>query len=89
MAENNTNPQDANIIVLTDDLGNEVEFEYLDTVEYNDCEYIVLMENVEDTDEAVILKIENVDDENESYVGVDNDEIIDAVFEIFKERFKN
>ncbi|MCH5300877.1 MAG: DUF1292 domain-containing protein [Ruminococcus sp.] len=81
--------EEANIIVLTDDEGNDVEFEFLDTVEYEGNEYIVLMENVEDTEEVIILKIENLDDENENYVGVDDEETLNAVFKIFKERFKD
>ncbi len=81
--------EEANIIVLTDDEGNDVEFEFLDTVEYEGSEYIVLMENVEDTEEVIILKIESLDDENENYVGVDDEETLNAVFKIFKERFKD
>lgn len=81
--------EEANIIVLTDDEGNDVEFEFLDTVEYEGNEYIVLMENVEDTEEVIILKIESLDDENENYVSVDDEETLNAVFKIFKDRFKN
>lgn len=81
--------EEANIIVLTDDEGNDVEFEFLDTVEYEGNEYIVLMENVEDTEEVIILKIESLDDENENYVGVDDEETLNKVFQIFKERFKD
>ena len=81
--------EEASIIVLTDDEGNDVEFEFLDTIEYEGDEYIVLMENVEDNDEVVILKIESLDDENENYVGVDDEETLNAVFKIFKDRFKD
>ncbi len=81
--------EETNIIVLTDDEGNDVEFEFLDTVEYEGNEYIVLMENVEDTEEVIILKIESLDDENENYVGVDDEETLNAVFKIFKDRFKD
>lgn len=81
--------EEANIIVLTDDEGNDVEFEFLDSVEYEGDEYIVLMENVEDTDEVIILKIENIDDENENYVGVEDENVLNAVFKIFKDRFKD
>lgn len=81
--------EEANIIVLTDDEGNDVEFDFLDTIEYEGDEYIVLIENVEDNDEVVILKIESLDDENENYVGVDDEETLNAVFKIFKDRFKD
>lgn len=81
--------EEASIIVLTDDEGNDVEFEFLDTIEYEGDEYIVLMENVEDNDEVVILKIESLDDENENYIGVDDGETLNAVFKIFKDRYKD
>lgn len=81
--------EEANIIVLTDDDGNDVEFEYLDTVEFEGSEYIVLIENTEDADEAVILKIESLDDENETYVGVEDEDVLNSVFKIFKDRYKD
>lgn len=81
--------EEANIIVLTDDEGNDVEFEYLDTVEFEGSEYIVLIENTEDADEAVILKIESLDDENETYVGVEDEDVLNSVFKIFKDRYKD
>ena len=81
--------EEANIIVLTDDEGNDVEFEFLDTVEYDGDEYIILMENVEDNDEVIVLKIENLDDENENYVGGEDEAFLDAVFNIFKDRYKD
>ena len=81
--------EEANIIVLTDDEGNDVEFDFLDTIEYEGDEYIVLIENVEDNDEVVILKIESLDDENENYIGVDDEETLNAVFKIFKDRYKD
>ena len=78
------NEEEALLIELTDEDGNTAEFEYLDTIAYDGEEYVVLIENVEDADGAIILKIESVDDETENYVGVDDDELLDEVFEIFK-----
>lgn len=83
------NQEEANLIVLTDDQGNDVEFEFLDTVEYQGDEYIILMENVEDSDEVIILKIESLDDENENYVGIEDEKVLNTIFEIFKERYKD
>lgn len=80
-----------NIIILTDENGNDVSFEFLDLIEYKDEEYVVLLpadEEGEDT-EVVILKLESYSEEEESYVGVESEEILDAVFQIFKEKFKN
>lgn len=80
-----------NIIVLNDEYGNEVNFEFLDLIEYNGEEFIVLLP-CDDSDEAaevVILKVEDVDSNEESYVSVDDENVLNAVFEIFKDRFKD
>ena len=84
-----------NIVILNDEDGNEVKFEFLDLVELDNEEYVVLLpmteEGEEDEGEGVILKVEDTDDESEeeSYVSIDDEEILNKVFEIFKEKFKD
>lgn len=78
-----------NIIVLNDDDGNEIEFEFLDLIPYRGKEYVVLLPVSDEADEVVILQLEEVDDETESYISVDNKLTLQAVFEIFKERAKD
>ena len=81
-----------NIIVLNDEDGNEVKFEFLDLIELDGEEYIVLLPTEEDDEdgEVVILKVEDTDSEDEeSYVSVEDEEILNKVFEIFKEKFKD
>ena len=85
----NENEELDNIIVLNDEEGKEVEFEFLDGEEY-----VVLLpvedEENEEEGEVVILKVEDSEDEEEeSYVSVDDEEILNQVFEIFKEKFKD
>lgn len=78
-----------NIIVLNDDEGNEIEFEFLDLVEYNSNEYVVLLPADDDADEVVILQVEDAGEDTESYTSVDDEETLTAVFEIFKDKFKD
>ena len=84
-----------NIIVLNDEEGNEVQFEFLDLVELDNEEYVVLLpvtdEGEEDEGEVVILQLEDTeeDSEEESYIGVEDEEILNKVFEIFKEKYKD
>ena len=59
--EENYNEED-NIVILNDEDGNEVKFEFLDLVELDD---------------------------EESYVSVEDEETLNKVFEIFKEKFKD
>ena len=82
---------EAEIITLEDDLGNEKDFEYLDTVEYDSDEYIILLPVDEDEEaaEVMILRVDSLDDENELYVGIEDEDILQAVFDIFKDRYKD
>ena len=81
-----------NIVVLNDEEGNEVEFEFLDLIEYEGEEYVVLLPSEDDDDagEVLILKLEDTESEDEeSYVSVEDEEILNNVFQIFKEKFKD
>lgn len=81
--------EETSIISLTDENGVETEFEYLDCIEYEGKEYLVLIPNEEDADELVILEVEPVDEENENYLAVEDEAILTAVYEIFKDRYKD
>ena len=86
-----------NIIILNNEKGDEVKFEFLDLVELDDEEYVVLLpvaeenEENEEDGEVVILKVEDTDEdsEEESYVSVDDEETLMKVFNIFKEKFQD
>lgn len=85
-----------NIILLNDEDGNQVKFEFLDLIELENEEYVVLLpvteEGEEDEGEVVILKVEDTDDdesEEESYVSVEDEDTLNKVFDMFKEKFKD
>ena len=79
--------EEVSVLTLTDENGVDTNFEYLDCIEYNGVEYLVLMP--EASNEIVILEVEPVDEENENYLAVDSEDILDAVYDIFKERYKD
>ena len=81
--------EESSIITMTDVNGAEVNFEYLDCVEYEGKEYLVLIPAEEDSNEIVILEVEPVDEELENYLAVENEDTLNAVYEIFKDRFKD
>ena len=81
--------EEESILTLTDENGEDMEFEYLDCIEYQGKEYLVLMPVDEESNEIVILEIQPVDEENENYVAVEDEAILDAVYGIFKERYKD
>lgn len=76
-------------IILTDESGNELEFEFIDLIEYDREEYVVLLpvEGSEDSDEVLILRLDESGDQ-EAYESVEDESILASVFEIFKEKFK-
>ena len=81
--------EEQNILTLTDENGVETAFEYLDVVEYEGAEYLILMPAEEESDEIVILLIEPVDEENENYLAVEDEKLLNAVYGIFKEKYKD
>ena len=85
--ETNLPEEETGILTLTDENGQDVNFEYLDCIEYEGTEYLVLM--AEGEDEIVIMEIEPVDEENENYLAVEDEAVLDAVYGIFKEKFKD
>ena len=82
---------ETNKIILNDETGAQAEFEFLDLLNYKNEEYIVLLP-VEDCDEGgevVILKVEDSgNDDEESYVSVEDEDTLMAVFEVFKNKYK-
>ena len=85
--ENLIPEEEVSILTLTDENGTDVDFEYLDCIEYQDKEYLVLMPLEEESNEIVILEVEPVDEENENYLAVSDEDVLDAVYAIFKERY--
>ena len=89
--ENNEilNEEELNVLTLTDENGDEINFEYLDCIEYNGVEYLILAPEGDEEGETVILEVQPVDEENENYIGVDDEAVLEAVFGIFKEKYKD
>ena len=74
------------VMTLINENGEEVEYEFIDSITYENAEYVVLLPVEECDCEAVILAVET-DGEMENYVAVDDEDILSAVYDIFKERF--
>ena len=78
-----------NIITLNDKDGNEIKFEFLDLISYRKKDYVVMLPLDDSDGQVVILQLEDVDDETESYIGVENEFVLETVFSLFKERNKD
>jgi uncharacterized protein YrzB (UPF0473 family) len=79
-----------NVITLTDSDGSDVDFEVLDIVPYKEHEYVVLLpvDDESDSPEAVILELLEAEEDNEEDMlqGVEDEEILNAVFNLFMEK---
>lgn len=87
MSEKESEERD-NLVVLTDENGNDAEFEWLDTIEMNNNQYIVVLP-IEDeaSEEVVILRLES-EGEEENFIPVEDENELNDVFESFKDRNK-
>ena len=74
-------------ITLTGEDGEEITFDYLDCLTYQDTEYLVLMPTDTEETQIVILEIQPVDEENETYLPVEDEAVLDAVYGLFKEKY--
>ncbi len=83
------NEEEISILSLTDEEGNEVELELVDSVDYEGKEYLILLPPEEEAAEVIILEVEPHADGTETYLTIDDEDVLNAVFAIFQERFKD
>ncbi|MGP1608243.1 MAG: DUF1292 domain-containing protein [Clostridium sp.] len=85
------------VILLTDEDGKDTAFEFLDLIEFEGEEYVVLSPMYDDEEEVdedeghvVILKLtEENEEEGEVYSSFDNPRIEEEVYNIFKEKWQD
>ncbi len=93
MSNNKNTPADDNILILTDEDGNRERYEMIDTVSYDNRDFAILLPipEVGEPNEEMLYVLEIVEDlddpEYDNYIGIEDDETIDAVFEIFKKQY--
>lgn len=87
------NDGEREFFTLTDEEGNELEFELIDTAEYQGVTYYAMIpadaegENDDGFQEYVILKMEKDEDGEDMLVTLEDDEEFDNVADIFDDRF--
>ncbi|MDE6665552.1 MAG: DUF1292 domain-containing protein [Ruminococcus sp.] len=79
--------ENENYITLTDDNGDEVSFEVIGEVEYQERYFVVLLPFDDEDDGVVILEMMPSDDENGEFLSIDDEELLQAVFEKFKKDY--
>ena len=89
MSEKELEMEELEVVVLEDEDGNEVEFEMAAIIPHEGKQYAVLLPLEEDDGGIVILEYEETDDEEgDLYSDVEDEAVLDAVFSIFKEAYK-
>lgn len=78
-----------NLIRLKDELGCDVYFEFLDLISWKGNDFVVLLPAGSEDGEVAILRLESNDDETESYISVEDEDILMTVFSIFKDKWKS
>jgi uncharacterized protein YrzB (UPF0473 family) len=76
-----------NIFTLTDEEGNESEFELLGEMVIDETTYLALIPLGGDEDEYVVLKVEVDENGDELLVTIDDDEEFDRVADAFEDSF--
>ena len=85
----NSNVQEE-LIYLADESGQEMGFHFLDLLLHEEQEYMVLQPAEGPyADEALILRRERDEKGEESYADVEDPKTLQAVYEIFKEHFRD
>lgn len=77
------------VVVLSDDMGNEVEIEYIDSVSFDGKDYAMFMPLENDDDEVIIMQYDNVSDDYDSFIPVTDPEIMQAVYDLLREKYKD
>ncbi|NMB28036.1 MAG: DUF1292 domain-containing protein [Tissierellia bacterium] len=72
-------------IVLLDEMGNEKEFQVLATFGLNEMDYAVLLPLDDINELTYILRIEYDDQSQPILVGIDDDEELEDVIEVYEE----
>ena len=91
MADNNTTNTsideeelDDNIITLTDEDGNDADFELLDLIQYGEKDYAVLIPDDEETDEVLLFEVIDADKEDNTFIEIEDDDLAETIFQLFK-----
>ena len=91
-SDNMLETDEDSLVTLKDSEGNDVSFEFLDMIEYEGDNYAVLRPCSPEGESVVILKEVTMSYEDTDYAGyesIDDQSVLDAVFDIFKYKFRD
>ena len=91
MSEERSNTEELDFVVtLEDEEGNPIPMHFLDLIEYQGENYALFLPCDEADNQFIILRtVESDDPEEEAYVSVADEDILNAVFKMFTDKFKD
>lgn len=75
------------VYTLTDEEGNESDFEFIGRIELDNNTYVALIPVEGDEEEYVILKVEKDEDGDEVLITIEDDEEFDKAADAFEDEF--
>ena len=76
------------VIVFQDDFGEEVELEYIDSCTFEGEDYAMFLPLENDDDIVLIMKYDNVSDEYDSFIPVEDQRVLQGVYDTLEERYR-
>ena len=75
------------VIVLTDDVGNEIELEYIDSADFEGKRYALFLPLENDDDEVIIMQYDNVSTDFDSFIPVEDRRVLEGVYETLRKKY--
>ena len=76
------------VVVLTDEVGNEMEIEYIDSTDFEGKKYALFLPLENDDDEVIIMQYDNVSADFDSFIPVNDMHILEGVYEKLRKKYE-
>ena len=92
MSKNKNNApetEEVEFFEFVDEEGNVEKFEILGYIEFEGTDYVALLPENDDTQVHILEVVEELDSEYDTYVGIDDQDLVDKVYAKFMEENKD
>ncbi len=90
VSKNNTPvTEEVEFFEFVDEEGNVEKFEILGYIEFEGSDYVALLPEEDDAQVHILEVVEELDSEYDTYIGIDDQALVDKVYEKFMEENKD